>query len=401
VTGPIHGVRVVELGIWVAAPAAGSILADWGADVIKVEAPTGDPMRAASAAVLPPNAPFNPHFQTPNRGKRSIALDLRSQQGREHLLTLLDAADVFVTNVRAAGLARLGLDPETVCARNPALIYAIISAYGLTGPDADTGGYDLGAFWARSGIAHLLTVPGGAPPIQRSAMGDNPAGLTAAAMISAALFHRERTGKGQLVSTSLMRVAAFHVASDFNAKLMIDEDPVYPDRRSAVNPIWNNYAASDGRRFWLICPAPDRHWPVLARIVGRLEWLDDPRYATQAARKENCRELIAELDEIFASAPYDHWTSLFDSEPDFFWAPVNSIDEVLADPQTRAAGVIVEVAERDGRTEQIASPVDFHGTPCGPVAPAPLLGEHTADILSELDRHPGSWPAALAPAPTS
>ena len=367
--GPMQGVKVLELGIWVAGPAAGSILADWGADVIKIEATDGDPLRGASAAVLPPGAIFNPHFEPDNRGKRSLALNLRMAEDRSHLLTLLDTADVFLTNVRAAGLKRLGLDPDTVRSRNPSLVYAIMTAYGLTGPDADTAGFDLGAFWARSGIADLLTLPGEAPPIQRSAMGDHQAGIAVAAMISAALFNRERTGQGQLVSTSLLRVAAYHVASDLNAKLMLGSDPARPDRRSVPNPLWNNYMAGDGRRFWLISPAPDRHWPVLARLVGRSDWLADTRYATQASRAENCVSLIAELDAIFASASYDTWVTAFQAEPDFFWAPVNTIDDVLADPQTAAAGALVEVAELGGTISEVASPVDFHGSPCAPPAP--------------------------------
>jgi crotonobetainyl-CoA:carnitine CoA-transferase CaiB-like acyl-CoA transferase len=317
VAGPMQGVKVLELGIWVAGPAAGSILADWGADVIKIEATDGDPLRAASAAVLPSGATFNPHFDPENRGKRSLVLNLRLAEDRGHLLALLDTADVFVTNVRAAGLKRLGLDPDSVRSRNPSLIYAIMSAYGLTGPDADAAGFDLGAFWARGGIADLLTVPGEAPPIQRNAMGDHQAGLAIAGMISAALFNRERTGHGQLVSTSLLRVAAYHIAADLNIKLMLGDDPARPDRRNVPNPLWNNYLAGDGRRFWLISPAPDRHWPALARLVGRPDWLADTRYATQASRAENCAALIADLDAIFASASFDTWVTAFEGEPDF------------------------------------------------------------------------------------
>ena len=347
--------------------------------------------RGATEAVLLASSVWNK--RPDNRGKRSLALNLRLAEDRSHLLTLLDTADVFLTNVRAAGLKRLGLDPDTVRSRNPSLVYAIMTAYGLTGPDADTAGFDLGAFWARSGIADLLTVaPGEAPPIQRSAMGDHQAGLAITAMISAALFNRERTGHGQLVSTSLLRVAAYHIASDLNAKLMLGSDPARPDRRNVPNPLWNNYSAGDGRRFWLIMPAPNRHWPVLARLVGRSDWLADARYATQASRAENCVSLIAELDAIFASASYDTWVTAFQAEPDFFWAPVNTIDDVLADPQTAAAGALVEVAELGGTIPEVASPVDFHGSPCASPGPAPLLGEHTDQILAELARQPASWP---------
>jgi len=393
VGGPMQGIKIVELGIWVAAPAAGSILADWGADVIKVEAPGGDPLRAASAAVLPPGAKVNPHFNADNRGKRSVVLDLRTEEGREHLLALLDTADVFLTNVRAAGLARLGLDPDSVHNRNPALVYAVISGYGLIGPKADKGGFDLGVFWAHSGVADLLTVPGGPPPIQRSAMGDHQAGLAAAAMISAALLHRERTGAGQLVSTSLLRTAAYHIASDLNLKLMLDGDPEYPDRRTMWNPLWNNYATADGRRIWLINPASDAAWPAFARLVGRSDWLDDPRLATQAGRTEHCVELVAQIDEIFATRTFTEWAALLDSEPRVLWAPVNTLDDVLADPQTAASGAIVEVDDLAGTVREVASPVDFHGSICAQVGRSPVLGEHTDEILSELAKNSSSWPA--------
>ena len=391
--GPLQGVKVVELGIWVAAPAAGSMLADWGADVIKIESPGGDPLRAASAAVLQPDAEVNPHFGPDNRGKRSAVLDLRSDEGRAGMLALLDAADVFVTNVRLAGLARLGLDPESVRARNPRLVYAVITAYGMTGPDAGAGGFDLGAFWARGGVAGLLTVPGQAPPIQRTAMGDHQTAVTAAAMISAALFERERTGAGQLVSTSLLRVAAYHIAADLNTKLMRDDDPEFPQRESLFNPLWNNYATADGRRLWLINPAPDRAWPILAKLLDRTDWLDDPRYVSQAARTEHCRELIGELDEIFARRDLAHWTRLLTTEPDLLWAPVNTVDDILADPQTTAAGAFVEVEETYGVIRQVSTPVDFHESPGRPLVGAPGVGQHTADVLGALAERPGTWPA--------
>jgi len=388
----MQGVKVVELGIWVAAPAAGSILADWGADVIKIEAPGGDPLRAASAAVLPPDAKTNPHFNTENRGKRSVVLDLRTEDGRDSLLALLDTADVFVSNVRAAGLARLGLDPQTVRERNPRLVYTAISGYGLTGPKADVAGFDLGVFWAYGGVADLLTVPGSPPPIQRAAMGDHQTGLTAAAAISAALFHRERTGEGQLVSTSLLRVASYHIAADLNAKLMIDQEPDYPDRRAAWNPLWNNYATSDGRRIWLINPASDSAWPHFARLVDRPDWLEDVRFATQSSRTQHCEDLVAQFDQVFAARTFAEWTTLLESEPRVFWAPVNSVDDLLADPQTVAAGAIVEVEEIVGTSRQIANPAEFHGTVCGPPSRSPELGEHTDAVLAELSANATSWP---------
>src|SRR4051794_15053857 len=180
--GPLEGVRVVELGVWVAGPAAGGILADWGADVVKIEPPTGDPARSFQR-MLGGDLPTNPPFELDNRSKRSISLDLGSDAGREIALELLDRADVFVTNIRVSALARVGLDHDTLAARNPRLVYAVITGYGPDGPDADRPAYDIAAYWARSGLAALLTPPGGALPFQRGGMGDHSAGMTAAGMV--------------------------------------------------------------------------------------------------------------------------------------------------------------------------------------------------------------------------
>ena len=202
--GPMEGVRVVELGVWVAGPAAGGVLADWGADVVKIEPPKGDPARSFQR-MLGGDMPNNPVFELDNRGKRSIVSDLANEDGKALALELLDTADVFLTNVRADALARAGLDPETLLARNPRLVYGHISGYGLEGPDANRAAYDIAAFWARSGIASLLAPPGGPLPFQRGGMGDHSTGVAFAGAISAALFSRSNTGKGQLVSTSLLR----------------------------------------------------------------------------------------------------------------------------------------------------------------------------------------------------
>jgi crotonobetainyl-CoA:carnitine CoA-transferase CaiB-like acyl-CoA transferase len=378
----MHGVRVVELAIWVAGPSGAGILADWGADVIKIESPQGDPIRGVQAVLG--DVPNNPMFEPENRGKRSIVLDFRQAADRETALQLIDDADVFVTNMRTAALTRLGLDHETLLARDPGLIYALVTGQGLTGPDAGSGSYDIGAYWARGGIADILSVPGHEVPMQRSGMGDHFAGVTVAGMISAALYHREKTGEGQLVSTSLLRLATYQICSDFNMKLMLDTELPHSERAKQDNPIWNNYAAGDGKRFWLLGVESDRHWPTLARIVGGPTLENDPRFATRIARKDNSAALIELLDKTFASQPREYWGKLFDAEKDFFWSPVNTLDEVLADPQTRASGAIVMTEDGSFDRPMIASPVDFHGSPGSVRTRAPRLGEHTDEILAEL-----------------
>ncbi|HEY3834868.1 MAG TPA: CoA transferase [Acidimicrobiia bacterium] len=383
--GPLEGVRVVELGVWVAGPGAGGILADWGADVVKIEPPNGDPARTFQR-MLGGDLPSNPPFELDNRAKRSVVLDLGSQEGRARALELTDTADVFLTNIRASALARLGLDADSLRARNERLVYGIITGYGLDGDDADRPAYDIAAFWARSGLAAALTPSGGQLPFQRGGMGDHSVAMTAAAMISAALFSRERTGKGQLVSTSLLRQGAYTIGFDVNIALMWGRSVLVGSRESMGNPAINNYTAGDGRRFWIVGLEGERHWPPLARAVGHPDWLTDERFATPRARFTNARELIGELDAIFATKPLVEWAEIFAGEPDFFWSPVNSVDDLLGDAQFHAAGGVVEVPDEHGSMSMVATPADFHGTPARPRFRAPLLGEHTDEVLTELDR---------------
>ncbi|MCV7195709.1 CaiB/BaiF CoA transferase family protein [Mycobacterium angelicum] len=381
--GPVAGIRVVELGVWVAAPATAAILADWGADVVKIEPPTGDPGRLFGP-MLGCEPGVNPPFEMDNRSKRSIVLDLSTDAGRDTALELLSEADVFVTNVRPGALHRLGLDFGSVAARNPRLVYGLITGYGETGPDADRAAYDVAAFWSRAGIADLLTQPGHPPPFQRGGMGDHSAGMTLAAAVCAALLARERTGTGQLVSTSLYRQGAYTVSFDLNTYLMTGQPIMLGQRESMFNPCMNNYTAGDGRRFWIVGLEGDRHWPPLCRVVGHPEWLTDPRYTDARARAVNAVGLIAALDEIFATKPLDEWAETFASEPDFFWSPINTVEDVVADEQFHAAGGFVDVPDGDSSVLMVATPADFHGTPCAPRATAPTLGQHTEEVLAEL-----------------
>ncbi|MGE2724595.1 CaiB/BaiF CoA transferase family protein [Mycolicibacterium pulveris] len=381
--GPLEGIRVVELGVWVAGPAAGGILADWGADVVKIEPPTGDPARMFGR-MLGIEDGSSPPFEMDNRGKRSVVLDLTTEPGRVSALELLCDADVFLTNVRPGALRRIGLDFATVAASNPALVYGLITGYGESGPDADRAAYDVAAFWARAGLAHLLTRPGQTPPFQRGGMGDHSAGMTLAAAVCAALVARTRTGEGQLVSTSLYRQGAYTVSFDLNTFLLTGHCIAIGQRETMGNPCMNNYAARDGRRFWIVGLEAGRHWPPLCRAVGRPQWLTDPRYETARSRAVHAVELIAELDEIFATRTLDEWAQTFAAEPELFWAPINSVEDVVADEQFHAAGGIVYVPDGDSTVPMVASPADFSGTPWAPRSPAPRLGEHTEQVLAEL-----------------
>jgi crotonobetainyl-CoA:carnitine CoA-transferase CaiB-like acyl-CoA transferase len=379
----MEGVNVVELGVWVAGPATGGILADWGADVIKIEPPTGDPGRLFGR-MLGLDVDTSPPFEMDNRSKRSIVLDLATEDGHTAALELISGADVFVTNLRSGALQRLGLDFESVAPGNARLVYGLITGYGETGPDADRAAYDVAAFWSRGGLAHLLTRPGDTPPFQRGGMGDHTAGMTLAAAICAALLARDRTGTGQLVTTSLYRQGAYTVSFDLNTYLMSGQPIAIGQRESMGNPCMNNYAAGDGRRFWIVGLEADRHWPALCRAVGHTDWLTDPRFSTARSRAVNAVELIGELDQIFATKPLDEWAEIFTREPDFFWSPVNSIEDVIADEQFHAAGGMVDVPDGQGAVPMVATPADFHGTPWAPRSTAPDLGQHTEEILAEL-----------------
>ena len=385
--GPLEGLRVIELGVWVAGPAAGGILADWGADVVKIEPPAGDPARTFGRMLgIPPHdrQHESPPFEMDNRGKRSVVLDLTTDDGRAHALDMLTDADVFITNIRTGALRRIGLDFESLTTANPRLVYGLITGYGNEGPDADRPAYDVAAFWARAGLAHLLTRPGDTPPFQRGGMGDHSVGMTLAGAVCAALVARTRTGAGQLVSTSLYRQGAYTVSFDLTTFLISGQPIAIGQRETMGNPCMNNYTAGDGRRFWLVGLQGDRHWPALCAAVGRPEWLVDERYATARARAVNAAGLVAELDAVFAAKPLDEWAEAFGAQPELFWSPINSMEDVVADEQFHAGGGVVYVPTPDGASvPMVATPADFSATPCDVRGCAPALGEHTEDVLAE------------------
>ena len=385
VPGPLEGIRVIELGVWVAGPAAGAILADWGADVVKVEPPTGDPARQF-AQMIGSDVPINPAFELDNRSKRSVVVDLATDAGRELMLDFIAGADVFLTNIRMDALERLRLDSTTLLEHNPRLVYAIITGFGLAGPDRDRAAYDLGAFWARSGIASVLTTPGSSPPFQRGGMGDHGVAMAMAAAISAGLVARDRPGgAGQVVSTSLLRHGMYTIGFDLNAHLRIGMPIAIGSHETMSNPAMNCYRASDDRWMWLIGLEANRHWPTLCRAVDHPEWIDDPRFCDATVRRENVREMIGLFDAAFATRTRDEWAEAFDRE-DVWWAPVQTTDEVLVDPQAWAGGGFLEVPDGPSSVTMVNTPCDFVGTPTAARGMPPELGQHTDEILTELGR---------------
>ncbi|MSZ56663.1 MAG: CoA transferase [Actinobacteria bacterium] len=375
-SGPLHGVKVIEMGVWVAGPAATGLMADWGADVIKVEPPAGDPQRFVFGALGVADQKGVPPFEIDNRGKRSVVLDLRDDGDLQKMYALLEDADVFVSNVRPAGLARMGLDPDSLTKRFPRLVYGQLTGYGTTGPDVDKAGYDIGAFWSRTGLAHTTVAPDELPPAIRSGQGDHTTGLSMAAGVMAALFDRERTGKGRVVSTSLLRTGIYTLGWDVGVYLRFGKRQSTKSSRKNPAPQMNCYRCADGRAFWLLGMEADRHFPGLLKAIGREELASVDNFKNARARSINAGEFIAVLDEHFATQDYSYWTTKFD-ENDVWWAPLNSIAEAVADPQVIASGAFVDMTPQPDEEpyRAVNSPVDFSDyTPS--YGPVPNLGEH-------------------------
>jgi crotonobetainyl-CoA:carnitine CoA-transferase CaiB-like acyl-CoA transferase len=381
----MDGIKVVELGFWVAGPSCAAILGDWGAEVVKVEPLTGDPFRGMTAYFAAAiGREVNPPFELDNRGKRSIGLDYGTERGRAVLEDLVAGADVFVTNLRLDALERAGLDHATLTGRYPRLVYASVSGLGLKGAERDRAAYDVGSFWSRAGVAAALAPDHATLPYQRGGMGDHMTGMAAAGGVAAALFVRERTGHGQLVSTSLLRIGTFMLGWDTSINLRTGLPTVPMTRTTAPNPLIVDYGAADGKRFWLLGLEGDRHWPIVLRAVGRPELADDERFADLFARAANAAALVAVLDEVFAAKTRDEWGEVFDREG-VWWAPVQHTHELVDDPQAAAAGCFVDGVNADGDAgRQVATPVDFGTTPWAPGGPSPEMGQHTEDVLLDL-----------------
>jgi crotonobetainyl-CoA:carnitine CoA-transferase CaiB-like acyl-CoA transferase len=377
--------RVVELGVWVAAPAAAALLADWGADVIKVEPPSGDPMRQVFGSLGIGDDLPNPAFALDNRGKRAVVLDLRDEADKERFEELLASAHVFVTNLRPDALDKLGLEPHATVERHPHLVYASVSGYGLQGEDRNRPTYDIGAFWARSGLSRQMADGEGNPLNARGGIGDHITGLATLSGILAAVLEQRATGTGRVVEVSLLRTGAYVLGWDLGIQMAMGKVAGAEPRDRNQAPLMNPYLTADGRWFFFTGLEAARHLPAVLRALDRPDLFEDPRFADARSIRKHRSEVIAVLDEIIAQRPLAEWIERFEAEG-VWWAPAQTPAEVVEDPQFLANHGLVDVAEGPGGPAQrsVRGPVSFSDVPPGPSGPVPGLGEHTEEVFDEL-----------------
>src|SRR5271156_4078309 len=376
------GLKVVDLASFIAGPGAAVILSDFGADVIKVEPPTGDTWRIGYKIPPQPRAKDNYPWHLNNRNKRGIALDLKSPEARDVLRRLVEWADVFIVNTPHPAREKLKLGYEDVAQWNPCLIYADISGYGDAGPDANLPGFDITAYWARSGLLALTRDAGAPPTLPVSGSGDHATAVGLYGAIVTGLYRRERTGKGAYVTTSLIAEGVWSCAMSVQAAL--SGATFYPlhDRTNPPNAVFNVYRASDDN--WFLIVVQDKDWPALATGIGRADLLLDARFQSEATRNANAATLTAILDGVFTAEPLAHWQDALD-HAHITYGVVRAPSDITTDPQLLANDIIVPLeGAGDRMTRTISSPLQIHDVAKVPARRAPELGEHNDELLEEL-----------------
>jgi CoA:oxalate CoA-transferase len=384
-SGPLTGVRVVEITMFQQGPIAGTRLADLGADVIKVEPKEGDPARGFMRLIgaMVGLKGHNYYFESNNRNKRSIALDLKSAQGKEIFLKLIDKADVFLTNMSIDAPIKIGIGPDDLLKRNPRLIYAQGSGWGRKGPDAGSLSFDYTGI-ARSGLM-MCAGERGTPPSQLvPGMGDEIGGLMLAWGVTAALYAREKTGRGQVVDTSLMGSIIALAGLIMDAPAMLGQEYPRDSRAANGNPLYNHYRCRDDKWIAVAHLQPDRYWPAFCRALDIADLEHDPKFSSIEARGGHSRELISILDQKFASRNRDEWLQHL-NKAGLICTPVQSPIEVCKDPQAWANNYFIEANHPEaGPIKQVGFPWDFSDTPASWRKEAPKLGQHTGEILKDL-----------------
>jgi crotonobetainyl-CoA:carnitine CoA-transferase CaiB-like acyl-CoA transferase len=376
------GLKVVDLASFIAGPGAAVILSDFGADVIKVEPPAGDTWRIGYKVPPQPRAKDNYPWHLNNRNKRGLALDLKSPDAGEILERLVRWADVLIVNTPHPARKKLKLTYEDVVQWNPRLIYADVTGYGDKGPDADLPGFDITAYWARSGLLSLTRDAGAPPTLPVSGSGDHATAVGLFSAIVTGLYRRERTGKGSYVTTSLLASGVWACGVSNQAALCDAKFFPLHDRKNPPNATFNVYKTSDDNWF-LIVVTPDR-WPALANGIGRADLLSDPRFAEAGKQAANASQLTGILDEVFGSHPMAHWREVLDKNH-ITYGTVREPSEVMKDPQLEANGIVVPLEGAGGNLKfTISSPMQVHGVTKVPAKRAPEIGEHGEEILTEL-----------------
>ena len=375
------GLKVVDFSTFIAGPGAATILSDFGAEVIKVEPPSGDSWRFGNRLPIEPMADEPYQWHLANRNKRSLVLDLKSASAHQVLFELANWADVFIVNTPHDARKRLGLEYEDVSGWNPRLVYADLTGFGEEGPDAKLPGFDLTAYWARSGLLYLARDAGAAPTWPVSGAGDNATAVTLYSAIVTALYRRDRTGKGSYVTTSLLASGVWATSVMVGGALAGATQPAMHDRANPASAGANIYRSADG--VWFVFVVQPNKIADLAKAIGRTDLLTDPRFSDPAKTAQNRPQLVAILDEMFASRPMAHWAEAFASVQ-VTYGVVNGPEEVAQDPQLELNGIAVPLEGAGKLTRTISSPFKVHGVDKVPARRGPRLGEHSEEILHEL-----------------
>jgi len=386
VTKPLDDITVIEIDNWMAAPSAGAILADLGAKVIKIEPLSGDPMRGMGrpAKIEGGIKDYDFQFDVDNRGKQSIQLDLTKDDALEIVKKLCAKSEVFMCNLLAKRQEKFGLDPTSLSKVNPRIVHATLTGYGTQGPDAWRPGYDVTAFFGRSGIYDAMREGNdGIVPMARTAQGDHTTGLAMTGAILAALRQAEKTGKYQAVETSLFETAVWTQATDYSITA-VDKAPLRKRaREEQLSATANRYPCGDGS--WIVFNMPEPFWwPRFADALGKPAWKDDDRFLEGRDRYRNMTTLVPMIDEVLMTRSRDEWGAIMD-EHGIIWAPVLGLHEVVSDPQAEAINLfpIMEL-EGVGSYQTVRIPMNFHTFDALPSVPAPTAGQHTQEVLSDL-----------------
>lgn len=382
--GILSGIRVIDCGTYIAAPASATVMSDFGAEVIKIERPEGgDLWRLFPLLPGTAKSELNWAWVLTGRNKKSVALDLGSREGYDALIRLVKTADVFITNYQPQLLSKFHLTWDELHAVNDRLIFAHLTGYGETGDDADLPAFDALAYWARSGLMTSLTGRDGTPAAPRPGIGDHPTAMAMFSSIMLGLYNRERSGRGSKVGTSLMASGAWTHSCDLQAQMLGATFPK-PEGPTPINPLSAGYMTRDGKVFLLVQLDPEHEFPRLCTMLGAPEMATDPMFSTDPARTEHAAELSAILQSQFESKDLADWRQSF-RQYDIKWSPLPMLEEVVRDPQMRASGAFVEVEyPKHGKVKTINSPVFVEGADKRTPQPSPEVGAHTREVLRTL-----------------